>query len=84
MEGLKLVECPGTSFPPHGAHLGYGRIDSLRVGGQVGPRAPKRNVHRVSHSVHVICSPLAAAQSSGTQRRGLLCCRVVGVHEVGP
>ena len=71
-------------MPLHGAHLGYGRIDNLRVGAQVSPRAPQGHVHPRLHNVCAICSPLAPTQSSCAQPRSPLCCHIVGVYEVGP
>ena len=38
--GTEAPIVPWDVAPPHGANLGYRRIDILRVGGQVGPRAP--------------------------------------------
>ena len=57
--GAKTPTVHSNVVPPHCAHLGYGRIDSLRVGGQVGPRAPEE------HGSTVI--PLAPAPSSSQE-----------------
>ena len=75
---------PRDIVPPHGTHLGYGHVDSLRGGGQVGPWAPEGHVHCAPHNVRAICSPLASPESSCAPPRSVLHCRIVGVHEVGP